>query len=377
MLLIGLFITGPLVISLIAPSSSARAESRWYDQSSVEKGSTLFRENCSACHGFDAEGTLNWKKTDGNGKYPPPPLNGTAHTWHHSIETLKETIQEGGISIGGSMPAFKSRLSDEDQGALIAYFQSKWADDIYLKWAGRYQLNDKPPKGSTDKQSNNAPVDKNKMTRLLRSRLGSKKLSDPIRTPVDEIYQTRFNNQYAYLTQDGRFVFIGKLIDLETGINLTAVAKRKFIITELNRVSLEDKVIFPATGVEKAVINVFTDTTCPYCRKFHEEVGKLQEAGISIHYLPYPRGGQQGPGYQPLRQVWCAKDKQKAMGIAKELDTGDLPPGDCEKGNFVDEGFALGNRVGITGTPSLFKSNGENIQGYVPYQQLIPRIFSN
>lgn len=67
--------------------------------------------------------------------------------------------------------------------------------------------------------------------------------------------------------------------------------------------------VFPATGEEKAVLNVFTDSSCPYCKKLHEEVSKLQEAGISVHYIPYPRGGSRGPGYQELKQVWCAKDK--------------------------------------------------------------------
>jgi protein-disulfide isomerase/mono/diheme cytochrome c family protein len=358
------------------PSNSG-AESRWYDQSMVDRGSTLFKQNCSSCHGVNAEAALDWKKINSNGKYPPPPLNGTAHAWHHSIETLKATIQEGGINIGGSMPAFKSKLSDEDQDAVIAYFQSKWPDDIYQKWSGRYQTSDIPLIESTAKLSTDTQAAENKMTSLLRLRLGNKEISDPVSTPVEGIYQTQFGNEYAYLTQDGRYVFIGNLIDLETGINLTVIAKGKTAIAELNRVALEDKVIFPARGVEKAVLNVFTDTTCPYCRKFHEEVGKLQEAGISIHYLPYPRGGKQGPGYRSLKQVWCAKDKLKAMGIAKDLDTGDLPAGDCEKGKFVDEGYALGNRVGITGTPSLFKSTGEKIQGYVPYQQLIPRVLSN
>lgn len=377
LLIISLFVIGLYVINQFWLPSISRADSRWYDQSAVDRGSSLFKQNCSSCHGVDAELTLDWKKTGSNGQYPPPPLNGTAHAWHHSKEVLKKTIQEGGLKLGGTMPPFKSKLSDEDLDAVIAYFQSKWPDDLYRKWADQYPPSDISPAVSTEKQSANTQAAENKMTTLLRMRLGNKEVSDPVTTPVDGIYQTQFGNEYAYLTQDGRYVFIGSLIDLETGENLTVIARGKTAIAELSQIALEDKVIFPAKGVEKAVINVFTDTTCPYCRKFHEEVGKLQEAGISIHYLPYPRGGKQGSGYRSLKQVWCAKDKLKAMGIAKDLDTGDLPTGDCEKGKFVDEGFALGNRVGITGTPSLFKSTGEKIQGYVPYQQLIPRVLSN
>jgi thiol:disulfide interchange protein DsbC len=290
---------------------------------------------------------------------------------------LKKTIQEGGAKLGGLMPPFEDKLSDKDIDAAIAYFQSKWPDDVYQKWADRFLTSGNPPVIAEAKKSTEAQSSENPMTNLLRLRLGSKAVSDPIKTPVDGIYQTQFGSQYGYLSQDGRYIFIGSMVDLKTGTNLTNLAKGKTAITELNRVALDDKVIFPAKGEEKAVLNVFTDTACPYCKKLHEQVGKLQEAGISIHYLPYPRGGRQGPGYQSLKQVWCAKDKPEAMGIAKGLDIGDLPSGDCAKGKFVDEGYALGNRVGLKGTPSLFKSNGENIEGFVPYQELIPMVLNN
>jgi hypothetical protein len=53
----------------------------------------------------------NWKQPGADGKYPAPPLNGTAHTWHHSAKGLVSTIQNGTISIGGNMPAWKGKLS--------------------------------------------------------------------------------------------------------------------------------------------------------------------------------------------------------------------------------------------------------------------------
>ena len=366
-----------LLVTLIVTPSISAAASRWYDQSIMDSGKLLFQQNCASCHGVNAEATPDWKKTDANGKYPPPPLDGSAHAWHHSKELLQQTIREGGGKLGGMMPPFEGKLSDTDIDAVIAYFQSKWSDDTYQKWADRFLASENPPVEAMAITPTATQSTENKMTNLLRLRLGNKAVSDPVKTPVDGIYQTQFGSQYGYLSQDGRYIFIGNLIDLQTGSNLTNIAKGKTAIEELNRVALDDKVIFPAKGEEKAVLNVFTDTSCPYCKKLHAEVGKLQEAGISVHYLPYPRGGKQGPGYQSLKQVWCAKDKLEAMNIAKELDIGDLPDGNCEKGKFVDEGYALGIKVGVSGTPSLFKSNGENIEGYVPYQELIPRVLNN
>ena len=119
-----------VLISFLTLPPVLQAESRWYDESAVDKGSVLFKQYCASCHGENAEKTVDWKKTDSNGKYPPPPLNGTAHAWHHSKELLKKTIREGGAKLGGVMPAFEGQFSDRDLDDLVAYFQSKWPDDL-------------------------------------------------------------------------------------------------------------------------------------------------------------------------------------------------------------------------------------------------------
>jgi len=364
-----------LLISLLF-AATVQAESRWYDQATVDQGAALFSQNCASCHGTNAEGTADWKKTDANGNFPPPPLNGSAHAWHHNKELLKRTIREGGAKLGGLMPGFADKLSDKEINAVIAYFQSKWPDSVYQKWASANAASDMPSISNIVETLEQATAE-NKMTALLKKRLGGGQVSKPVPTPLEGIFETQFGPNFGYLSQDGRYIIVGNLIDLESGQNLTNIAKGKTALAAINKFALEDKTVFPAIGEEKAVLNIFTDTSCPYCQKLHAEVSNLQAAGISVHYLPYPRGGSQGPGYQTLKQVWCANDRSRAMNIAKGLEQGDLPAGDCANADLVDKGYALGNRAGVTGTPALYKSNGEIIQGYVPYQQLIPQVLNN
>ncbi|MDQ6965838.1 MAG: cytochrome c, partial [Mariprofundaceae bacterium] len=64
-----------------------------------------------------------------------PPLNGTGHAWHHSMPLLLQIMQEGGAFYDGNMPGFKEQLSEAEQLAVIAWFQSYWSDDIYRQWA--------------------------------------------------------------------------------------------------------------------------------------------------------------------------------------------------------------------------------------------------
>ncbi len=107
---------------------------RWYFAEQAERGKTVFANNCAVCHGKNAEATPHWKTLDANGNYPPPPLNGSAHAWHHPLAILGRTIYHGGTPVGGQMPAFKDVLSETDMIDVIAYFQSYWSDGIYQRW---------------------------------------------------------------------------------------------------------------------------------------------------------------------------------------------------------------------------------------------------
>ena len=95
----------------------------------------LYQRHCAVCHADDGSATPDWRTLDANGNYPPPPLDGTAHTWHHPLEVLVGTIAEGGAAFGGVMPAFGALTSHAERLAIVAYIQSWWADDIYARWA--------------------------------------------------------------------------------------------------------------------------------------------------------------------------------------------------------------------------------------------------
>jgi len=107
------------------------------DFKTVIKGARLFRQNCARCHGPLGQGTPDWHKPDKNGKYPPPPLNGNGHTWHHSTTVLKDIINNGTARLGGNMPAWKGKLSDEEINAILEWIKAQWPDNVYWAWAER------------------------------------------------------------------------------------------------------------------------------------------------------------------------------------------------------------------------------------------------
>ena len=108
--------------------------------SMVLLGENIYNKNCLSCHGPKGQGLAkDWKVKDENGNYPAPPLNGTAHTWHHSPEQLLYTINKGGVEMGGQMPAFEKRLTEEEKKALIEYMYSLWPKEIQEKYDDRFK----------------------------------------------------------------------------------------------------------------------------------------------------------------------------------------------------------------------------------------------
>ena len=113
------------VVVAVAPFSSTIAETpvRWYEQSRVESGEKIYETSCASCHGARGEAIPHWRRPDSEGNFPPPPLNGTAHTWHHPFRVLAQQIKFGAPRGMGKMPAFKGILSDEDIIDVIAWIQ--------------------------------------------------------------------------------------------------------------------------------------------------------------------------------------------------------------------------------------------------------------
>ena len=61
----------------------------------------------------------------------------------------------------------------------------------------------------------------------LRERFPRLEIGETARTPVDGIVVVKVGGDYVYLTEDGRHAFVGSLVDLESGANLTEEGKAR------------------------------------------------------------------------------------------------------------------------------------------------------
>ncbi len=188
-------------------------------------------------------------------------------------------------------------------------------------------------------------------------------------SPVPGIYALELpGGTVFYGTADGRYLFAGDLYELTDDdlVNLAEVGRTEKRRDLMAGVSKTEMVIFPAVGETKGVVSVFTDVDCGYCRKLHQEVPKLNQMGIEVRYLAYPRAGVGSRSYQKIVSAWCAADPNKAI---TQLKSGmEIPDLSCE--NPVAAQFDLGKQVGVTGTPAIVLEDGRLLPGYMPAAEL-------
>lgn len=183
--------------------------------------------------------------------------------------------------------------------------------------------------------------------------------------PMPGLYEVRVGSNLVYLSEDGRYLLQGDLIDLEKRENLTENRQEGIRADALKGLS-EDKMVIFAPASYQHTITVFTDIDCGYCRKLHKEINDYLQAGIRVRYLFFPRAGQGSPTFDKSVAVWCASDRQKAMTDAKAGK--DIEMKTCP--NPIEEHMALAQQFGVNGTPTLVLEDGRVMPGYAPAKYL-------
>lgn len=189
-------------------------------------------------------------------------------------------------------------------------------------------------------------------------------------TPIDGLSQFSFDSQVFYISEDGRYVIQGDMIDLKTQTNLTEQARNEARALAIADIPTEDMIIFPATGATEAVLTIYTDIDCLYCRKIHREIDEYNTLGMEVRYLAFPQDGFDSFGYNKAVSVWCSEDRQTAFTQAMSEQS--IEAQHCD--SHIDENYITAMKIGVYGTPAIILADGTLIPGYVGAQRLKARL---
>lgn len=191
-------------------------------------------------------------------------------------------------------------------------------------------------------------------------------------TPVSGIYEVISGGGVYYVSADARYLFSGDLINLEEGRNLTNDRRADIAHDVVRDLDRSDMVVFePANGPAENHLTVFTDHTCPYCQRLHDEVLEMVENyPVEVRYAMYPRAGTDSSAADTLRDVWCAEDPARAMTAAKAGNSVPSRSSDCD--TPMDAHWQAAQAIGVRGTPYIVVGDdGPIVPGYRPRKELL------
>lgn len=196
-------------------------------------------------------------------------------------------------------------------------------------------------------------------------------------SPVEGVKEIKLSNgDFLYGSSGSDHLFSGRLLSF-TGdelVDLTEERKREDRAEMLQDLAPGTTITFAANGDEEHEIFVFTDITCPYCKKFQDHMAEMNERGITVHYLALPRSGIDTSVANTMARIWCAEDPQAAIDEAfsgKPFSQKVMP---CQPP--VAEQYTMAQSLGVSGTPSVFSDDGRNLGGYMTPDEVIAAIAS-
>lgn len=178
-------------------------------------------------------------------------------------------------------------------------------------------------------------------------------------TPISGLYEVAIGSDVVYADASARYLIQGEVIDLKTGINLTEQRSN-----DLNRIKWADLPLNDAIKVVRGKgtrqIAVFADPNCGFCKKLEKSFQQLDN--VTIYTFLVPLLSQDSA--VKSKQIWCSSDKVKSWN-AWMLDN-QSPSGQGDCATPLDRNTSLAKKLGVTGTPAMFFTDGSRISGAVP-----------
>jgi thiol:disulfide interchange protein DsbC len=185
------------------------------------------------------------------------------------------------------------------------------------------------------------------------------------KTPYGGLYEVVSDGEVSYATPDGRYLFVGSVVDMSNRHNLTAARVAK--LQEIKWDSLPFSQAFKIVkGDGSRKLALFEDPDCPYCRRFESELNKVNNVTVYTFLMPIV---SLHPHAEAIaKQIWCEKDPGAAWQDYMLKGVQPKAAGTCK--NPIEANIALGNKLKVSGTPTLVFENGQRVPGMVPADKL-------
>lgn len=204
-----------------------------------------------------------------------------------------------------------------------------------------------------------------KIQKTLQTRLPKAKIEKVQPSAWPGLYEVVTDSELVYSDANGDFLFVGNVMDTKTRENLTDKRWNQLLQVDFNTLPL-NLAIKTVKGDGSRKLVVFSDPHCPYCVRFEKTLQDV--TNVTIYTLLYPIESLHPGATDKAKELWCSKDRTSAWAEWM-LNKKDTPTAAC-KSDTVDTLVTLGNKLKVTGTPTLIFADGHRVAGAIGKEQL-------
>jgi thiol:disulfide interchange protein DsbC len=189
------------------------------------------------------------------------------------------------------------------------------------------------------------------------------------RTPFG-LFEVVIDADVLYVDERVNYLVAGNAFDLRTKENLTAHRKEDAVRVDFKALPLQ-LAVKTVRGKGTRVLAVFEDPNCPYCKRFEKDIASLTDTTIYTFLYPILSrdASAADDSYPKSRAIWCAPDRTAAWS-GLMLEGKRLPAAADGCKHPLEEILALGQKLHITGTPTLLFTDGRRAPGAIPLEQV-------
>ena len=204
----------------------------------------------------------------------------------------------------------------------------------------------------------------------IQKKLGaSVKVKSVSPAPVSGLYEVLVGNEIFYTDTAGKYLFQGEIIELATGKNITEQRQN-----DLNRIKWSDlnqsNAFKTVRGNGNRQLAVFSDPNCGYCKRLEKSLLQLDNVTIYTYLIPI----LSPDSAIKAKQIWCSADPSKSY--IEWMVNGVSPTGKTDCATPLDKNLAFAKTNGITGTPTLFFTDGSRFPGAVQITDIEKKLSS-
>lgn len=198
---------------------------------------------------------------------------------------------------------------------------------------------------------------------LVETRLGPGAKVDGVRKANFSglpLYEIHAEGEVMYTDATGKYLLTGHVVDLETHKDYTNAS-----LAELNKINFNDlpldSAIKMVKGNGKRVIAVFEDPNCGYCKKLRHELTDMDNVTVYTFMYNILAADSQVKS----KNVWCTPNRLKTWD--DWMVSGKMPPNAPASCTSTpnEQVYALGQKLHITGTPTIFFADGTRTPGFM------------